>query len=74
MNLLQKAIEKKENLLSMRSVRIMACQKSGKTIVSENGIVIPKNELQKYEDGYAFVTGQYAFDSVGLICALKYNR
>lgn len=74
MNLLSIAKAKKTKLESMQSVKLAACQNGDWTTISENGKLIPKNELQKFENGYAFVSGLFASEMVGVMVACRQNN
>jgi hypothetical protein len=73
-NLLNLATAKKTKLESMSTVRLAACQNDGLTIISENGKLIPANELQKFENGFAYVTGLFASEMVGVMSACRQNQ
>lgn len=73
-NLLQIANEKKSKLESMTTVKLAACQNEGMTVISENGKLIPSNELQKFENGFAYVTGLFASEMVGVLSACRQNK
>ena len=70
MNLLANATAKKSKLESMKTVKLAACQNDGMTVISENGNLIPANELQKFENGFAYVTGLFASEMVGVLSAV----
>jgi hypothetical protein len=72
-NLLEIAKQKKAKLESTASVKLTACQNEGKTVLSENGTIVPSNELQKIENGYAFVSGLFA-SQVSFREALRLNQ
>ena len=74
MNLLAIARAKKTKLESMSTVKLAACQNDGITVISENGNLIPANELQKFENGYAYVTGLFASEMVGVLSACRQNK
>jgi len=74
MNLLANAAAKKTKLESMQSVKLAACQNGDWTTISENGKLIPLNELQKFENGYAFVSGLFASEMVGVMVACRQNK
>ena len=73
-NLLNLATAKKTKLESMSTVRLAACQNDGLTVISENGKLIPANELQKFENGFAYVTGLFASEMVGVMSACRQNQ
>ena len=73
-NLLNLATAKKTKLESMSTVKLAACQNDGLTIISENGKLIPANELQKFENGFAYVTGLFASEMVGVMSACRQNQ
>lgn len=72
-NLLQIANEKKSKLQSLNSVKLTACQNDGVTVLSEVGVIVPVNELQKFENGYAYVSGLFAAQ-VSLREAFRLNK
>jgi hypothetical protein len=74
MNLLANATAKKSKLESMKTVKLAACQNDGMTVISENGNLIPANELQKFENGFAYVTGLFASEMVGVLSACRQNK
>jgi hypothetical protein len=74
MNLLSIAKAKKSKLESMTTVKLAACQNGDLTTISENGKLIPLNELQKFENGYAFVSGLFASEMVGVMVACRQNN
>lgn len=74
MNLLANATAKKSKLESMTTVKLAACQNDGMTVISENGNLIPANELQKFENGFAYVTGLFASEMVGVLSACRQNK
>jgi len=74
MNLLANATGKKTKLEAMKSVKLAACQNDGMTVISENGTLIPLNELQKFENGFAFVSGLFASEMVGVLSACRQNK
>lgn len=73
-NLLELAKAKKTKLESMPTVKLIACQKDGMTVISENGNLINENELQKFENGFAYVTGLFASQMVGVMVACRQNN
>jgi hypothetical protein len=73
-NLLNLANAKKAKLESMPTVQLAACQNNGMTVVSENGKLIPSIELQKFENGFAFVSGLFASEIVGVMSACRQNK
>jgi len=73
-NLLNLATAKKSKLESMPTVKLAACQNDGLTVISENGKLIPANELQKFENGFAYVTGLFASEMVGVMSACRQNQ
>lgn len=74
MNLLANANAKKSKLEAMSTVKLAACQNDGMTVISENGNLIPANELQKFENGFAYVTGLFASEMVGVLSACRQNK
>lgn len=74
MNLLSNATAKKTKLEAMPTVKLAACQNEGMTVISENGNLIPANELQKFENGFAYVTGLFASEMVGVLSACRQNK
>ena len=74
MNLLANAAAKKSKLESMTTVKLAACQNNGMTVISENGNLIAVNELQKFENGFAFVSGLFASKMVGVMVACRQNN
>ena len=73
-NLLEIATEKKAKLESTKSVKLAACQNNEMTVISENGKLIPSTELQKFENGYAYVSGLFASEMVGVMSACRQNK
>jgi hypothetical protein len=73
-NLLNLATAKKTKLESMSTVKLAACQNGEMTVISENGKLIPANELQKFENGFAYVTGLFASEMVGVMSACRQNQ
>jgi hypothetical protein len=73
-NLLNLANAKKAKLESMPTVQLAACQNNGMTVISENGKLIPSTELQKFENGFAFVSGLFASEMVGVMVACRQNN
>lgn len=73
-NLLDLAKAKKSKLESMATVKLVACQNDGITVISENGTLIPSNELQKFENGFAYVSGLFASEMVGVLSACRQNN
>ena len=73
-NLLNLATAKKAKLESMSTVKLAACQNGEMTVISENGKLIPANELQKFENGFAYVTGLFASEMVGVMSACRQNQ
>ena len=43
-------------------------------VLGGGGKLIPKNELQKFENGYAFVSGLFASEMVGVMVACRQNN
>lgn len=75
MNLLALATAKKEKLESMKTVKLDAVKSlDGVVVISENGYIIPSNELQKFENGTAYVSGLFASQSVGVMVACRQNK
>lgn len=74
MNLLANSTAKKAKLESMPTVKLAACQNGGMTVISENGKLIPSNELQKFENGFAYVTGLFASEMVGVMSSCRQNK
>ena len=74
-NLLQIATEKKLKIQSMTTVKLTACQSlDGIIIISENGIVIPQNEVQKFENNIAYVSGAFALDNLNMLSICRMNK
>lgn len=73
-NLLNLATAKKTKLESMSTVKLAACKNGEMTVISENGKLIPSNELQKFENGFAFVSGLFASEMVGVMIACRQNK
>ena len=74
MNLLAIAKAKKTKLESMPTVKLAACQNGDWIAISHNGNLIPSNELQKFEKGYAYVSGLFASQMVGVMVACSQNN
>ena len=74
MNLLANATAKKEKLESMPTVKLLACQNGEMTVISENGKIIPADELQNFKNGYAYVSGLFASQMVGVMSACRQNK
>lgn len=73
MNLLEIAKNKRAKLESTKSVKLTA-SKNGETIVlSENGVIIPVNEVLGFENGYVLVSGLFA-SQVSFREALRLNK
>ena len=72
-NLLDLAKAKKSKLESMSIVKLTACQNDGVVVLSEVGAIVPSNELQKFENGYAYVSGLFA-SQVSLREAFRLNN
>lgn len=73
-NLLDLANAKKSKLESMSTVKLAACQNGDLTAISYNGNLIPSTELQKFENGYAYVSGLFASEMVGVMVACRENN
>lgn len=74
-SLLNLATAKKAKLESMPTVKLDACKSlDGIVVISHNGNVIPSNELQKFENGFAYVTGLFASEMVGVMVACRQNK
>lgn len=73
MNLLELAKAKKSKLESTVTVKLTACEKDGTVVLSEVGVIIPATEIQKFENGYAFVSGSFA-SQVSFSEALRLNK
>lgn len=73
-NLLDLATAKKAKLESMPTVKLAACQNGEWTAISHNGNLIPADELQKFENGYAYVSGLFASKMVGVMVACRENQ
>lgn len=75
MNLLALATAKKEKLESMKTVKLTAVKSlDGIVVISENGKLIPSKELQKFENGFAHVSGLFASEMVGVMSACRQNK
>jgi len=72
-NLLQNANAKKTKLESLESVKLTACQNGDTTVLSQVGVIVPANELQKFENGYAYVSGLFA-SQVSCLEAFRLNK
>lgn len=72
--LLQIATDKKVKLESMPTVKLAAVQNDGITVISENGNLINSSELQKFENGFAYVSGLFASEMVGVMSACRQNK
>jgi len=73
-NLLELSIAKKLKLESMPTVKLTACKNDEMVVISENGKLIPSNELQKFSNGYAYVSGLFASEMVGVMSACRQNN
>lgn len=74
-NLLNLANQKKSKLESMPTVKLDACKSlDGIVVISHNGVVIPSNQLQKFENGIAYVSGLFASEMVGVMVACRQNN
>jgi hypothetical protein len=72
-NLLQIANEKKAKLQSTNSVKLTAHKNDSVVVLTEVGVIVPFNELQKFDKGYAYVSGLFA-SQVSLREALRLNK
>lgn len=73
-NLFQIANEKKAKLEAMPTVKLSAIQDGDRIILTENGVIVPSTELQKFENGFAFISGLSASQFVGVMVACRQNK
>jgi hypothetical protein len=61
MNLLQKFQAREKALIESKSVKLMAVEfNDNKIALTSSGMIVPENEIQKFENGFIWVSGVFA--------------